>query len=302
MSTFVRLCLSLLAFALLPVSLVQAQTPAAQISELSEEQLQAWTEKLNGYTKLLNGSLRAASSWSRYRSWVNVKTGPTGKERIIYGLYSVNMSLAQDALKAGREALQNEPRLAALDAAAQRYADSFEALVPIVNEAEGYYSRKDYKDDKMAKGKELHAKLVPLFTAFSKDRETVEQEMKAVKTAVDMKQLTFIEQREGKSYAWHKRRVMMTAAEAADVLSENGPDQLARLDKAIPPFAAAVKDFDDYLASPDAKKGGSLDSFPRSFLGNLRDYRDELESNPDSADMKLQFLINEYNMLVQMAN
>ena len=33
---------------------------------------------------------RAVNSWERYASWVNMKTGPTGKERYIsYGMYEV---------------------------------------------------------------------------------------------------------------------------------------------------------------------------------------------------------------------
>ena len=38
----------------------------------------------------MNRTLRAVESWERYTSWVNVRTGPTGKERYItYGLYSL---------------------------------------------------------------------------------------------------------------------------------------------------------------------------------------------------------------------
>lgn len=286
-----------------PIASAQQPISVKDIDQLSEEQLQDWIGKLNGHTKLLNASLRAVSAWSRYRSWVNIKTGPTGKESIIYGLYSVSQSTAQSALETARKAYEAEPRISPLDEASQRYAADFEALAPVLIEAEGYYERKDYKDDKMAKGKELHAKLVPLFEAFLKDRELLEKELKIVKTAVDQKQLAFIEKREGKSYAWHTRRVMMHAAIIADILSdEEGKEQMTHLDETIPTFAKVVKEFDEYIASPNAAKHGVLDSQPRSFLGNVRDYRDDLESDPSSAQTNLQFLISEYNTMVQMSS
>ena len=50
---------------------------------------QAVVRKLNAYVALLNRTLRASESLARYESWVNMRTGPTGRERIVYGLYSL---------------------------------------------------------------------------------------------------------------------------------------------------------------------------------------------------------------------
>src|SRR5688500_10011367 len=47
------------------------------------------TEKLNAYVGCINRlSARSYDSRQRYFSWVS-KKGPTGKERIIYGLYTI---------------------------------------------------------------------------------------------------------------------------------------------------------------------------------------------------------------------
>ena len=47
------------------------------------------TEKLNAYVGCINRlSERSYESRSRYFSWVG-KNGPTGKERIIYGTYTI---------------------------------------------------------------------------------------------------------------------------------------------------------------------------------------------------------------------
>ena len=55
-----------------------------------DPELQAAIAKSNAYTSLSNRTIRAIESWDRYKSWVDMKKGPTGKERYIsYGLYSL---------------------------------------------------------------------------------------------------------------------------------------------------------------------------------------------------------------------
>ncbi|MCA0420866.1 MAG: YiiG family protein, partial [Proteobacteria bacterium] len=64
--------------------------PAGSASKAADDDLQAAITKSNAYTGLMNRTLRAIQSWERYGSWVDMKKGPTGKERYItYGLYSL---------------------------------------------------------------------------------------------------------------------------------------------------------------------------------------------------------------------
>src|SRR5690606_30706254 len=63
--------------------------PAANPAQQQDAELQALIRKSNAYVGLLNRTLRAVESWNRYTSWVKVKTGRTGRERIIYGLYGL---------------------------------------------------------------------------------------------------------------------------------------------------------------------------------------------------------------------
>jgi hypothetical protein len=58
----------------------------APVAADATARLNAVTEKFNAYVDFLNRTLRASESIDRYRSWVNWTTGPTGRERIIYGL------------------------------------------------------------------------------------------------------------------------------------------------------------------------------------------------------------------------
>ena len=66
------------------------------------------------------------------------------------------------------EGLAIEPAAPELDAAAKQYLDNLNALKEKVSEAHKYYERENYKDDKFAKGKGMHAPLVAAMTAFEK--------------------------------------------------------------------------------------------------------------------------------------
>src|SRR5215471_17217036 len=113
---FVFACATVLATPLLapPAS---AQTPPAP----------SLTEKLNAYVGCINRlSERAFDSRKRYFSWVGSKNGPTGKERIIYGLYTIYDT--SDCRKNVAKANALEPRDAELEAAALAYAEAATAL------------------------------------------------------------------------------------------------------------------------------------------------------------------------------
>ena len=76
----------------MPVAVSAQGVPAqgAASAPAGEAELQAAITKSNAYTALMNRTLRAIQSWERYASWVDMKKGPTGKERYIsYGLYSL---------------------------------------------------------------------------------------------------------------------------------------------------------------------------------------------------------------------
>lgn len=84
---------------------------------------------------------RLAQSEQRYHSWVG-EDGPTGQERIVYGLYAGY----DDAV----ERCQGEPELAAFAKVA----------LPLVAKANRYYDEEDHRDDAFALGRALHPKLV----------------------------------------------------------------------------------------------------------------------------------------------
>ena len=86
------------------------------------------TQKLNAYVGCINRlSERSYDSRARYFSWVG-KEGPTGKERIIYGTYTIYDS--SGCKKSVEEANAVEPHLPDLEAAASAYVKSVVTLEP----------------------------------------------------------------------------------------------------------------------------------------------------------------------------
>ena len=76
--------------------------------------------KLNAYVGCINRlSERSYESRNRYASWAK-KTGPTGKERIIYGTYTIYDTT--DCRKSVEEANAIEPHDAGLEALASAYS------------------------------------------------------------------------------------------------------------------------------------------------------------------------------------
>jgi hypothetical protein len=289
-----------------PKAAEPAPQPALELNEIPESELDRYIAKSNTIVALLNTSQRAEQSLNRYASWVNLKTGPTGKERIIYGLYSVGVSSARTAINKTRQSLFNPPALPALDTATQALIDAFEALVPILNEAEAYYDRKDYLTDNMAGGKELHGRIVPAGNAFLAARRTTSALQNELKDAIDVAQLARIERIEGKSVRWHGINTMTLAKKAVDLLPGSpkvSSEQLKSFDAALALYGDAVRDFDNAVRESGKSPPGA--SSPRDILGRMRELRSTIgKSRTDNMTFSMQRsgIITSYNMMVRMTN
>jgi hypothetical protein len=279
-------------------------TPALGLSSVSDAELDRYIAKSNGVVGLLNSSLRGEESWNRYLSWVDVKRGPTGKERNIYGLYSVGSS-AKDAIEKARQSASADPAVPSLDGATKDLASAFEKLVPILNETEAYYDRKDYLSDNMTGGQALHAKLVPAAMAFLAARARTNELQDQFKELLDRQQLAKIEKAEGKSVRWHVLNTMMQAKKAIDLMpdSPNRGADFRQFDAALATYGEAVRDFDN--AVRESGKSTSIDSYPRDILGSLREMRDNIaKGRADSMTFSMghRGIITNYNMMVSKSN
>jgi len=269
------------------------------VPQLSEAEFQRWVGKSNAYVELLNGSTRAMDSLRRYASWVDMKVGPTGQERYIsYGLYSVEPAGAARTIAKARAAADASPPIPPLDEAARAYAASFETLVPLLNDAAGYYERKDYTDDKMAGGKALHAKIVPAANAFLASREQLGAGQEQLSAALSRQELALIEARDGKSKRWYLRRLAIAAKTTIDAMPhDRNVTDMTEFSRAITGLADAVRDYDEGSRT----FGGGDASSARELLARFRTLREKIEKK-DASNPDFQNVIGQYNAVVGWMN
>lgn len=276
-----------------------ASTPAGQ------GDLQAAIAKSNAYTALMNRTLRAIQSWERYGSWVDMKKGPTGKERYItYGLYSLYDVTGE--IQKAEEAAAREPKLPEIDATVLRYIKAYQELAPLITRAERYYDRKDYRDDNLAEGQKLHALMVPAAKTFLEERARLDAGMRVYKTALDAQELASIESREGKSARWQVRNLMVNAKGVIDLMPTNEKPivDLKAFDAAVAAYAKAVREMDEFK---DKNPGTSLfvDSQASSWLGKLRDFSEKLAKSKGDvrrgAANDANWIVSNYNTMITLS-
>lgn len=221
------------------------------------------TEKLNAYVGCINRlSSRSYDSRARYFSWA-AKSGPTGRERIIYGTYTIYDTT--DCRKNIERANALAPRDDALEAAATAYGEAVGKLEPLLKEADDYYTQQDYKDDKMAKGKALHVRLVAAWDAFETADQRLRNAVEAINDARALLKLAQIEQDEGKKARYHVEALMIHAKRIMRAQEADKTD-LAKMTAALNEYEAMVKGAEQFAGSSGEGKIGSL------FISNAKSY------------------------------
>jgi len=245
----------------------QAGADGGGVGQKTDED-QALGEKLNGYIRdcLNRYSKSVHSAEERYFEWADAKKGPTGKERNIYGVYEISLDPEQckAAIAKANAAQPSKPDMEKL---ASAYSTALVSVVPVINEAHKYYERGDYKDDKMAKAKQLHPKLVAGFEAFDKADTDLSQLVDQVQEDLDKRELVRIEKEEGKKGHWHTVNTTLLAKpllhEAAKEVSKIN---LAGLSAAEDAYDQAVDAFETW-----SNQNKSESSNTSSYLSSAKD-------------------------------
>src|SRR4029079_10157312 len=194
-------------------------------ADRASAQKSSLTEKLNAYVGCINRlSARSYDSRKRYFSWVS-KNGPTGKERIIYGLYTIYDT--SDCRQAVEKANALEPRDAELEAAASAYATTVSALEPLLQEAYDYYNQGDYKDDKMAKGRALHPRLIAGWNAFESADKALRSGVETINDRRALERIAAIEKNEGRTARYHFEVLMVQVKRLYRATDQAKPDVAA---------------------------------------------------------------------------
>jgi hypothetical protein len=271
-------------------------------------------EKLNAYVGCINRlSERSYSSRSRYFSWA-AKSGPTGKERIIYGTYTIYDTT--DCKKNVEKANALEPRDAALESAASAYAEAVSKLEPLLKEADDYYQQENYKDDKMAKGRALHPRLVAAWDAFASADQKLRGGVEAINDKRALEKLAAIEQSEGRKARYHVEALMIQAKRVLRAEDTEKPD-VAAITQALNDFEAIVKATEEFSGAGGDKIGSFFINNAKSYLTTakqlMRRIRDKV---PYSSGDKMMLsggggwmvegspprLLRDYNQLIESYN
>ena len=202
-------------------------------------------------------------SRARYFSWAG-KNGPTGKERIIYGTYTIYDT--SDCRKNVDKANALEPRDAELEAAASAYVEAVVALEPLLKEANDYYDQENYKDDKMAKGKALHPRLVAAWNAFATADPKLRTGIDVLQDKRAVERLAEIESTDGRKERYHVEALMISAKRVMRTETAATPN-IAQITEAVADYESIVKATDEYAgANKDSKIGSSFVGTAKSFL------------------------------------
>jgi hypothetical protein len=271
--------------------------------------------KMNAYVECVNRlSERAYDSRKRYFSWA-AQTGPTGHEHIIYGTYTIYDT--SGCRKNVGMANAMEPHDVALEAAATAYVDAVSKLEPLLKEADDYYSAENYKDDKMAKGKELHPRLVAAWDAFASADHNLRDAVEVINDRRALEKLAAIEQSEGRKPHYYVEAPMIYAKRVLLAEKAAAPD-VAAITQGLNDYEEAIKGAEQASgAGGDAKIGSIFMSNAKSYLvtgkqlmRRIRDHEpysagDRMIMNSGSGWMvegSPQRLLRDYNQLVDAYN
>lgn len=224
----------------------QAQGKAAATAErdenepLSDDPDVALGLKLNHPIECLNFSSGAVfKSQQRYFSWFDEKTGPTGKEKVVYGLYEVSSGYVDRCKKALAELEKvKQPPTPELDGFAKTYGEKLDAVVKAVDEAHVYYKSNAYKSDDFAKAKSMHPGLVKAFDEFEAADKALRGELRKLQAGASERELAKVEKSEGKKLYWHKLNLGIVAEKVVIA----GNQDLDKLDVAA--LEAAIAELD----------------------------------------------------------
>jgi hypothetical protein len=247
---------SLPRFAVAALLLAASAAGRAQtIADLPDDKFKTLVEKATLYTRALTAARAVQKSYDRYAGWVDLKTGPTGKERSVDGLPDITAAL-QEIADAGANGPTMWPQLTAADATAQKLAQASTALTPLVKSASDYYAQKQYKSDAAKRGRELHGQMLPLFDQFFTSELTMRRELGAVLEDIERRNLAAIEKEHGRNCEWHLRSFLCAAKTVADLLPNHADAAMiegARYKQRFTNLQAAYTAFTQYCVEHPAE-------------------------------------------------
>jgi Protein of unknown function (DUF3829) len=225
------------------------------------------SDKLQPYIKCINRlSERAYQSKDRYIGWAGKASAITAKPKNIIGLYEIYETT--DCANGVEVANGEQPRHPDLEAAGTGYVKSVQELEAVLKSANEYYDQGNYKDDKMAKGRDLHPKLMAAFAGFGRADNALRGIVEQLNDAKHLADLAEIEKTVGRNAHYLVEALMIKAKHV--VKAEGGDEKkfdLTKVTEMIGAYEASIKELEDYTAKNRGEKVGSmLVSSSKTFL------------------------------------
>jgi hypothetical protein len=220
-----------------------ANSPQDDIDEQMQDKLDAYIICLN----TLSSPVHATRA--RYFSWVDPKKGVTGNEKVVLGLFDLPNESAQKCTAGLTKARTMPPKDPKLEAAGDEFAKTVTELDGLIDEVFTYYENKNFKDDKFAKGKAMHPRLMAAFAAFSKADNNMHATLDGITKPLAQRALARIEREEGKKFRFHRKHVLLSArelVEAGDPIGEDDNIDFALYNASFVEFDKALTDLQGF--------------------------------------------------------
>ncbi|SQI44285.1 Uncharacterised protein [Leminorella richardii] len=201
----------------------KAEEAAKQAEAEKQNAEQAVAEKMQAYIQCYNSiDSSIHDSINRYSSWVkDFEKGPTGKESTVYGLYAIHQNSTDSCQRGVTKALDIKPAFNPMDEIAASYLAAAEKVSTEINALNRYYDQGDYTDDKFAKGKELHPKLLAAYKAFEPASKAFSQAISEINDERQKAHLKAMEESEGKTLSYYSLAIMMDAKSINRMIEED---------------------------------------------------------------------------------
>lgn len=182
-------------------------------------------EKVNAYIDCYNGVEQPIhEGFQTYTGWMkDPKAGPTGKEaqpRSPGKLLSHRVDYCSQPVT---DALAKTPATP-LDAPARQYQQAFQALNTLIERADGYFTREDYRRDGGEGMRSQHAPLMKAYADFFKASEAMDAALEKNENDRRTAQLKQIEESEGRSLAYYHLRLVGDGKQLAMAFQGEAPD------------------------------------------------------------------------------
>lgn len=199
-------------------------------------------DKVNEYIRCQNATSSGAwAAYRRYRTSIP-KTGPTGRETFAYTgtLPKGSAAVCTTNIAKGKTMPPSDPKL---EAAGEVYTKAIVEFDGLMNELYPYFENKDFRDDKWAKGKSLHPKVLAAFGEFSKADTALHETLAGITKPLSQRTLARIEKEDGKRFYWHRLNTLNNAREVLE--ATNPPQEDDDIDVTL--YTSALTDFEAAL-------------------------------------------------------